>query len=52
MNRSCLWQWSVIITVTYEADGVSEEFNAQDVQNYAIKRWRLEILAKVNDKPS
>ena len=25
-------------TVTYEADGVSEEFNAQDVQNYVIKR--------------
>ena len=25
-------------TVTYEADGVSEEFNAQDVQNYAIQR--------------
>ena len=25
-------------TVTYEADGVTEEFNAQDVQNYAIQR--------------
>eukprot|EP01048_Picozoa_sp_COSAG05_P021869 COSAG05_NODE_4164_length_1644_cov_10.227184_2_plen_111_part_00 len=25
-------------TVTYEADGVTEEFNAQDVQNYAIER--------------
>ena len=25
-------------TVTYEVDGVTEEFDAQDVQNYAIKR--------------
>ena len=25
-------------TVTYEADGVSEEFDAQDVKKYAIER--------------